>query len=187
MPKITFGKLVEGGHASIDDIQGTPVFDAALVPLSLNTRARWGYADRESRDDLAKRVILRSSVDNYTFGSCRRCTEQDVATTSAHATWGGAGLAFCHHSEALFGVLQAEESGGFVMRALDGWTIFVHEVGQERLQLEDGSGWVLAEVEASTVRDNMVRVVKIQPMVDAGLISLLVLGIDVVTHGLVGD
>jgi len=175
LPSHPFGSLGDGGHIAVNDVQGRPVFDVGFVPLFGAARARWGCFAREDQKDLDKRLVLRSAVDSYVFGSCKTNARVDPMG-------GRIGLTLCNSMDNAFGVLQQDSSGDFMMKAFDSWFVKVKDCGQAHQRFEDSEGWLLASIEGS---DN--RIARIAPQVDAGLIVLVVLGIDLISQGLVGE
>jgi len=176
LPVQTFGSrhiIGDGGHVSVNDAQGQVVFDVALVPRFVGARSSWGSLAHEHQNDLDKRLVLRSAVDSYVFGSCK-------THASLEPRCGRVALALCNSKDAPFGVLQQDSSGGFMMKALDNWTVKVRDCGQAYKRFEDGDGWLLASVMGS----NHSRMARISPQVDAGLIVLMTLGIELISEGL---
>jgi len=121
-------------------------------------------------------AVLRSAVDSYVFGSRK-------ANARLDAKDGRIGLTLCNSADSPFGVLQQDTSGDFMMKAHDCWFVKVADCGQTYQRLEDSDGWLLASVEGS---DN-IKIARIAPQVDAGLIVLVLLGIDLILQGLVGQ
>lgn len=176
LPTHPFGALGDGGHIAVNDVQGRPVFDVGFVPLFGAARSRWGCFAREDQKDLDKRLVLRSAVDSYVFGSCKAHARPDTKG-------GRSGLTLCNSSENPFGVLQQDISGSFMMKALDSWFVKITDCGQAHHRFEDSDGWILASVEGG----DDIRIARIAPQVDAGLIVLVMLGIDLILQGLVGE
>jgi len=160
LPQIPVSTLLEGGHVSLDDVHGTPVFNVTFFPHGEPT---------------GKYFELRSAVDDHNFGHC-----QDVADGGSMLD----SLALCHQSGTPFGILQPDQGGGFVMRAMNGWTVSIQDDGQSRAwAVEVGSGRLLAvtEVGLSTA---VQRIMRIGPAVDAGLMGLIMLGTDILLYRL---
>jgi len=176
LPAHPVGFLGDGGHIAVNDVQGRPVFDVGFIPIFGAARSRWGGFAREDQKDLDKRLVLRSAVDSYVFGSCKTNARLDAKGSRI-------GLTLCNSTDSPFGVLQQDTSGDFMMKAHDCWFVKVADCGQTYQRLEDSDGWLLASVEGS---DN-IKIARIAPQVDAGLIVLVLLGIDLILQGLVGQ
>merc|ERR1719195_248314 len=172
LPARPFGALGDGGHIAVNDVQGRPVFDVGFVPLAGAARSRWGYFAREDEKDLDKRLVLRSAVDSYVFGSCK-----------THARLDTKGLVLYDSSESPFGVLQQDSSGDFIMKTFDSWFVKLTDCGQAHHRVQDSDGRILASVESG---DDF-TIACLASQVDAGLIVLLLLGTDLILQGLVGE
>jgi len=169
-----FGFLGDGGHIAVNDVQGRPVFDVGFVPLFGPARDRWGCFAREDQKDLDKRLVLRSAVDSYVFGSCK---------TSAGPKGGRVGLTLCDSSDDPFGVLQQDISGGFMLKAFDNWFVKIVYCGGQAMRFEDSDGWLLASIEGT----DSTKIARIAPQVDAGLVVLVLLGMDLILQGCMGE
>jgi len=169
-----FGFLGDGGHIAVNDVQGRPVFDVGFVPLFGPARDRWGCFAREDQKDLDKRLVLRSAVESYVFGSCKTC---------AGPKGGRVGLTLCDSGDKPFGVLQQDISGGFILKALDNWFVKIVYCGGLAMRFEDRDSWLLASIEGT----DSTKIARIAPQVDAGLVVLVLLGMDLILQSCMGE
>jgi len=144
---------------TIHDSSGLPVFHA-----SYNLSSR--HSNQSSRD--TKRLILWSAIDGLIFAFCR-----DVEAAHGHAS----GLAIFHHYEVPFGVLRQNSLGdrsAYSVLMHTGREIFFYQTSEDvGFRAEDENGRLLAMVMGLAP-----RCVRIGPQVDAGLVTLAMLGID---------
>lgn len=144
---------------TIHDSSGLPVFHASY---SRSSR----HSQQGSRD--TKRLILWSAIDGLIFAFCR-----DVEAALGHAS----GLAIFHHYEVPFGVLRQNSVGdrsAYSILMHSGREIFFHQTSEDvGFRAEDENGRLLAMVMGLAP-----RCVRIGPSVDAGLVTLAMLGID---------
>jgi len=111
-----------------------------------------------------KRLILCSAAGDSVFAFCR---DGESGTLTIH-----------HHSEAQFCSLRAD-GGGYTVATRRG--VCMHLRGDVRLgnlNATDEQGQLLAIAEP-VAKSNARRSVRIGPQVDAGLVALVLLGIDV--------
>lgn len=145
-----------GGPLSIyvDSMKGAPVFRAQVTMQGAR-----------------RRLTLSNPPEEVVFGFCR-----DVQPNASIPR-----IAVHDHRMAEFGVLQADPkaAGGFIFRSRKGWA--VHFGGSPHIQAQDDQGLLLATTdpmgEPNFVGDGK-RPLRIGPEVDAGLIVLCFLGID---------
>lgn len=148
--------LSRGGPLSVyvDSMKGAPVF---RVQVAIQGARRC--------------LTLASPTEEVVFGFCR-----DVQPNASIPR-----IAVHDHRMAEFGVLQADPkaAGGFIFRSRKGWA--VHFGGSPHIQAQDDQGLLLATTdpmgEPNFVGDGK-RPLRIGPEVDAGLIVLCFLGID---------
>jgi len=160
LPQIASSTMLEGGRLSINDVNGRPVFNVTCCPRG---------------EQAGKCLVLRSAVDDFAFGYCQDAAEGRMLLDS---------LALCHHSGTQFGTLGPDKTGGFVMRAINGWTVSIQDDGQSRAKvIEVGSGRLLAVTEVG-LNTTVQRMMRIGPAVDAGLMGLIMLSTDLLLYRL---
>jgi len=151
---------------SISDARGVPVFKAVFAVSPVQGR---------NKQEI-KRLVLSSATGDAIFAFCRD-TEADSST-------GQAGLAIFHHSEAPFGDIRADgprPANGYSVTSHRGWRLrFRGDPEGRNLNATDDHGRLLAITEAHAPARRSVR---IGPLVDAGLIAISVLGIDLLGQG----
>jgi len=150
---------------SINDAADVPVFRASLsFPSSRHLKPG------PSSD--TRRLTLWSAIDGLAFASCRDA--EPVADKRP-------ALAIFHHSEVPFGILQPNSSlgdGCYSILAHIGREIFLYRAAEGvGMRAEDESGRLLAIVIGVAPRS-----IRIGPQVDAGLMTLALLGIDMLEH-----
>jgi len=149
---------------SISDAGGKAVF-AATFRLSSAGQVRYE----------GRRLTLQSVVDGDAFAFCSYVDEK----------WGGGfkGLGIFHTSEGAFGVLTdegGEKCSAYTVRARTGRAVFFRgDVQAGSMQATDEEGRLLAVTVGPTPQTLCVR---IGPRVDAGLITLALLGVDLLEH-----
>jgi len=157
VPKLPSSRACPGGEVLIQDEQGVPVFFAAWSTL----------AARES-----KRLILRSATDDTVFGHCRD------ALLEPGGRLAGINI-YPEGQDKPFGVLCAgsgRDPDGFSVWMQSGWQIFLTGDFQSgEVKARDESGSLLAMISASGVSS---RTARIGPNVDAGLLTLTMLSMD---------
>lgn len=141
---------------SICDARGVPVFKASFS---------------SSGDAGARRLALSSATGDAVFSFCRDLP-YDPAT-------GQRGFAIFHYSERRFGELRADgprPANGYSITSRKGWRVrFRGDPEGRNLNATDDHGRLLAITEGVGTGTRSVR---IGPVVDAGLIAMAVLGID---------
>lgn len=167
VPELAVRGCPPNERISINDTSGVPVFHASFTfpeksPHGACIGQRGG----------AKRLILWSAIDGLVFAFCR----------DAEPELGGLGaLTIFHHSETPFGVLRTDQSGDRSAYSIMMYTgreiLFYKPTQASGWRAEDESGRLLA-----MVTDLKPRSVRIGPQVDAGFITLAMLGIDLLEH-----
>lgn len=167
VPELPVTSAFSGGsRVSIDDNAGVAVFHAALgFPSSQHSKSGLGSDVR--------RLTLWSAIDGLAFASC--CDAEPVAGQPP-------ALAIFHHSEVPFGELRpASGMGGrgtYSIVTHTGREIFLYTAAEGScVRAEDESGRLLAMVIGVAPRS-----IRIGPQVDAGLMTLALLGIDLLEH-----
>lgn len=168
IPRVTFpGSNAAPAPISISDARGVPVFKATFA-------SGFNRAGRKTGD--TKRLVLTSATGDAVFSFCRE-TEVDPST-------GQAGLAIFRHTDALFGELRADgvrPANGYSVSTNRGWRVrFRGDSEGRNLNATDDRGHLLAITESHGPARRSVR---IGPLVDAGLVALTVLGIDILGQG----
>lgn len=159
LPPIPTRTVLEGGQLSLDDVNGTPVFDVTFFPCG---------------EAAGKCFVLKSAVDDFAFGYCQEAEDGAPADS----------LALCHHTGTPFGILRPDQGGGFTLRAINGWTVSIQDDGQNRAwAIEVSSGRLLAVTEVG-LSGTVQRIMRIGPAVDAGLMGLMMLGTDILLYRL---
>mmetsp|Transcript_88262 Transcript_88262/g.175391 ORF Transcript_88262/g.175391 Transcript_88262/m.175391 type:complete len:635 (+) Transcript_88262:70-1974(+) len=157
VPKLPSSRACPGGEVLIQDEQGVPVFFAAWSTLA-------------ARD--TKRLILRSATDDTVFGHCRD------ALLEPGGRLAGINI-YPEGQDKPFGVLCAgsgRDPDGFSVWMQSGWQIFLTGDFQSgEVKARDETGSLLAMISASGVSS---RTVRIGPNVDAGLLTLTMLAMD---------
>lgn len=158
---------------SINDTAGVPVFHAALsFPSSQQLRPRPNSDTR--------RLTLWSAIDGLPFASCRDAEVQHP--TDPVAGQARPALTIFHHSEVPFGILRPDSSvaerSAYSILTHSGREIFLYRAAEVAgMRAEDESGRLLAMVIGIAPRS-----IRIGPQVDAGLMTLALLGIDLLEH-----
>mmetsp|Transcript_47675 Transcript_47675/g.108428 ORF Transcript_47675/g.108428 Transcript_47675/m.108428 type:complete len:476 (+) Transcript_47675:112-1539(+) len=164
------GSAMDSSEVTIDDAKGAPVFHATFSKAST-----WGSVTVRQE---SKRLILSNATGEAVFAFCR-----DV---EAETRGGPIGLVIHYHSDAPFGTLRADTrdtGSGYTVVARQGSTF--HFRGQPLLgnmNVTDEKGRLLAIAEPMHSHDGSRRSVRIGPLVDAGLVTLAMLGIDILEH-----
>jgi len=162
------GSAGGSSQVSVDDARGVPVFSVAFSKAT-----PWGSSRKES-----KRLILSSATGDAIFAFCRDI-EEDI-----HG--GTMGLAIHHHSEASFGTLHADSRHagcGYTAVAHQGFRVhFKGDFLLGNINITDAQGRLLAIAEPIHQGGGNRRSVRIGPLVDAGLVALAMLGIDLLEH-----
>lgn len=157
VPKLPSSRACPGGEVLIQDEQGVPVFFAAWSTLA-------------ARD--TKRLILRSATDDTVFGHCRD------ALLEPGARLAGINI-YPEGQDRPFGVVCAgsgRDPDGFSVWMQSGWQMFLTGDFQSgEVKARDESGSLLAMISASGVSS---RTARIGPNVDAGLLTLTMLAMD---------
>lgn len=159
VPELSTNAAGATDRITIHDSSGLPVFHASY---SRNSR----QSQLDNRD--TKRLILWSAIDGLIFAFCR-----DVEAALGHAS----GLAIFHHYEVPFGVLRQNSHGdrsAYSVLMHSGREVFFYQTSEDvGFRAEDENGRLLAMVMGLAP-----RCVRIGPQVDAGLVTLAMLGID---------
>lgn len=167
VPRLPPRSSSENGQVSVDDARGVPVFRASFV-----------LGDQQRRDN--KRLILSSAAGDAVFAFCRD-SEADAAGSSTRK-----GLTLHHHFETPFGVLRPEgrnACGGYVVVTRRGFTVqFRGDMKAGNLNATDEHGRLLGISEQFGPAGSGRRSIRIGPLVDAGLIALALLGIDLLEY-----
>jgi len=166
------GPGASGGHVVISDASGMPVLRASYnLSIAVPTRAP------RPRD--LKRLVLSSASGETAFAFCRD-GEAQLGGTSA-------GLAIHHSSETAFGVLCADGcqagDGCSVITQRGSRIYFRRGLQVGSLNVTDDSGQLLAVAEPAGTAHS----VRVGQLVDAGLITLGLLGIDLLEHAGLGS
>lgn len=167
VPELPVTSAFSGGsRVSIDDNAGVAVFHAALGFPS-------GQHPKSGLSSDARRLTLWSAIDGLAFASC--CDAEPVAGQPP-------ALAIFHHSEVPFGELRpASGMGGrgtYSIVTHTGREIFLYTAAEGTcMRAEDESGRLLAMVIGVAPRS-----IRIGPQVDAGLMTLALLAIDLLEH-----
>uniref|UniRef100_A0A7S2MD21 Tubby C-terminal domain-containing protein n=1 Tax=Alexandrium andersonii TaxID=327968 RepID=A0A7S2MD21_9DINO len=168
IPRLTAGSGGAPAPIAISDARGVPVFKAVFLNAP-------GRPSGRKKSDF-KRLVLSSATGDAIFAFCRD-TEVDPHT-------GHSGLAIFRHSEQLFGDLRADgprPANGYSVSTHRGWRMrFRGDPDGRNLNATDENGRLLAITESHGPARRSVR---IGPLVDAGLIAISVLGIDVLGMG----
>jgi len=163
VPRLPPSRLWSGSSVTIDDARGVPVFKATFSLAS----------GQLSRD--AKRLALSSATGDNVFAFC--CDGE------APPGGGHAGLSILHQSEVTFGALRMDgrdSANGYSVVTRRGWRIhFRGDLQAGNMNATDDQGRLLAIAEPS---GSSRRSVRIGPLVDAGLITLSLLGIDLLEY-----
>lgn len=154
------------GYVSVDDARGSPVFRASFV-----------LGDQQTDN---RRLIFASASGDAVFAFCRDA-EPETAPGNHQL-----GLTIHHHWDTLFGVLRAKGRGASRCYAVvTGHGLRTQVRGDIRtgnLNATDEHGRLLALVEPFGPEGSGQRSVRIGPHVDAGLIVIALLGIDLLEY-----
>ena len=158
--------IINASRVSINDTSGVPVFQARACFPSRHIK--------QGHSSDIRRLTLWSAVDGVPFACCRDA--EPVAGQPQPA------LAIFHHTEVPFGVLQPSTNVGdmkaYSILSEAGREIFLYRAAEgPGMRAEDGSGRLLAMVIGTAP-----RAIRIGPQVDAGLMTLALLGIDLLEH-----
>jgi len=164
-------EIVEGddknGMLSIDDVNGMAVLYAAY---SLAPQAPMGRSDFLLGN--GKRLILRSALEDIILASCKDAEPETVG--------GPPGLVIFNKAEEAFGILSANNQGprsSYTMSLCTGKVLSIRrDIKALSSCVTDNDGWLLACSEEAGERG---RTIRISPQVDAGLMTLVMLGIDI--------
>jgi len=147
------------GVLSIDNLNGVVVLYASysLSPALLTSQGE-------------KRLELQNALDNKVLLSCRDTSDRDTSGNPA-------GLIILNNCGEASGILKANSLGSkrdYMMVLTDGQKVLLRRDLQRRPYATDENSWLLACTEES----ERGRVVRISPLVDAGLMALAMLGMD---------
>jgi len=150
------------GRISVNDTSGVPVFHATF-----NTKR--GLSPQQDQDH--RRLVLWSAIDGLVFGCCR---DAEASPTGQPA------LQIFNHADMPFGFLRPSTSykrGAFSVTTCSGREIIFYKTNEAGTQrAEDETGRLLAMVITSSPRS-----IRIGPEVDAGLVTLGMLGVDLLS------
>jgi len=157
---------------SIDDLNGMPVMFAACTTAPLPPPSQHDLSG------LSKRLVLRSALEDVVLASCADAVEADSS--------GDPGLLIFNKANEQCGVLRACSPGGnrgFMASLTTGQKVLVRRDKQVSgtYYATDEDGWLLA----CTENAERGRVIRISPQVDAGLMTLAMLGTDLLVFGVV--
>jgi hypothetical protein len=171
LPEILENRFDSNGVISIDDVNGMSVLYAAYT---LAERPPHGPHELPGN---GKRLILRSALEDIILASCKD-GQPDTAG-------GPPELTIYNKSEDMFGVLRASSPGprsSYLMTLRTGKKMTIRRDIQALSScITDEDGWLLACTE-NTERG---RVIRISPQQDAGLMTLAMLGTDLMVFGVV--
>lgn len=159
MPELVAHVSETNGRISINDTSGVPVFHATFNTLR-------GLRLQQDQDH--RRLVLWSAIDGLVFGCCRDAE----ATPTGQPT-----MTIFNHADMPFGVLRPtrpDKLGAYSILTCSGREIIFYKTNEAGTQrAEDETGRLLAMVITSSPRS-----IRIGPEVDAGLVTLGILGID---------
>lgn len=158
VPKLA-GHGSGGGQVAVTDAKGAPVFRVTFSnPAAKNARTE-------------NRLVLANAPGDINYVICRDQALQD----------GSYGLAIHHgtsKSEKIFGSLRKsvdEEGGGYVITGPAGRVMwFRGDLNSGHVNVTDHKGRLMAMCEPAGNR----RSIRIGPLVDAGLVALTIMGMD---------
>jgi len=166
LPEIMESRFNASGVLSIDDVNGMAVLYAAY---SLAERPPVGPHELPGN---GKRLILRSALEDIILASCKDAESETAG--------GPPELAIFNKTEEPFGILRATSPGprsSYLVTLSTGKKMFIRRDIQALSScVTDEDGWLLACSEDGGERG---RTVRISPQVDAGLMTLTMLGIDI--------
>lgn len=155
------------GKISVADAMGVSIFQAEFRPSLI------GQAD-------GKRMILTSSATENIFATCR-----DAKPVAPPADREGYGLMIHNHLEQPIGVLRSETPArsSYTLLTRQGVRIQVQgDIKAGAVTITDQQGRLLATAETKGTTNGGLRSVRVGPLVDAGLMVLSILGIDLLEH-----
>jgi len=166
LPEIMQSRFNAGGVLSIDDVNGMAVLYAVY---SLAERLPVGPHDLPSN---GKRLILRSALEHLILASCRDAESETAG--------GPPELTIFNNSEEPFGILRATSPGprsSYLLSLSTGKKMSIRRDNQALSSfVTNEDGWLLACSEDAGERG---RKISISPQVDVGLMTLTMLGIDI--------
>jgi len=166
LPEIMESRFNASGVLSIDDVNGMAVLYAAY---SLAARPPPGPHDLPGN---GKRLILRSALEDIILASCKDAEPVTVG--------GPPELTIFNKTEEPFGVLRPTSQGprsSYLVSLSTGKKMSIRRDIQALSScITDEDGWLLACSEDAGERG---RTIRISPQVDAGLMTLIMLGIDI--------
>lgn len=166
MPKIPETRLSTNGVLSISGDSGLPVLYAAY------TRAERPPLGPDDLPGNGNRLVLRSALEDVILASCK-----DAEPESAD---GLPRLIILNNREELFGMLRATGPGpgsSYLVSLSTGENIsFRRDSKALSSCIVDEDGWLLASSEDAGERG---RLICISPRVDAGLMTLIMIGVDI--------
>jgi len=163
LPEIIQTRFNTSGGLSIVDMHGMAVLCAAY---SLAERPPAGPHDLPGN---GKRLILRSALEDIVLASCKDAEPE--------AAGGPRQLAILNKSEEPVGIIRATNPGSYLVSLSTGKKLSIRrDVQAHSSCVSDEDGWLLACTEDA---DEHGRTIRVSPLVDAGLMALTVLGIDI--------
>lgn len=166
LPEIMGSRLNPNGVLSVNDVNGMAVL---YVAYSIAERPPPGPRDLPGN---GKRLILRSALEDIVLASCM--------DGEPEAAGGLPELTIFNKSEEPFGILRLISHGprsSYLVSLITGKTISVQRDSQTLTScITDEDGWLLAYSEGTGERGRSIR---ISPQVCAGLMTLTMLGIDI--------
>uniref|UniRef100_A0A7S4RL65 Uncharacterized protein n=1 Tax=Alexandrium monilatum TaxID=311494 RepID=A0A7S4RL65_9DINO len=170
VPRLPLSGPESGGQVAVCDREGRPVLKASYSFLPV------GGGNKGSRPRSLKRLLLTGATGETTFAFCR---DAEVQAGGGKATR----LTLYHRSGETFGVLSADgyqAGSGYSVVTHKGCTIYIRDglkVGA--MNATDDSGCLLAAMEPSGPSQTSLRVCQ---CVDAGLLTLILMGMDVLSN-----
>lgn len=156
---------------SIDDLNGMAVLFAAYTTAAVPPA---GHLDVPGH---SKRLVLRSALEDVVLASCADSVEIDAQSDPS--------LVIFDKADEQCAVLRASSPGGtrgFMVHFTTGQKVMIRrDLQSSGTYATDEDGWLLACTE-NTERG---RVIRISPQQDAGLMTLAMLGTDLMVFGVV--
>jgi len=156
---------------SIDDLNGMAVLFAAYTTAPIPPPGQYDVPGH------SKRLVLRSALEDVVLASCADAVDTDSS--------GDPGLIIFNKANEQCGVLRASSPGGnrgFMAHLTTGQKVLVRrDLQASDTYATDEDGWLLA----CTENAERGRVIRISPQVDAGLMTLAMLGTDLLVFGVV--
>lgn len=163
---------------TIDDARGIPVFRVTISSSSASASGSDDASGNVHSIETQKRLVLSSAIGERILFAyvCEPAVCEDPSLLTIH-----------HHSGARFGTLQKEEGDGqrgYRVKANSGWQLlFTGDWKLGALNATDEKNTLQAIVEPRLLDPIPRRSVRIGPGVDAGLVVLALMGIDMLKYG----